>query len=83
MEMLLNMSINNSNWSNEERNAIIDRAVEIYLEKRRKTKTSSDLVNEESTTKRAKISNESLDSESGENDFDSDGMPISTDSDST
>ena len=29
------------------------------------------------------ISNESLDSESGDGDFDSDAMPVSTDSDST
>ena len=41
MDMLLNIAVSDKNWSEEERCEIIDRAVEIYLEKRRKTKTSS------------------------------------------
>ena len=62
MDMLLNIAVNDKNWSEEERCEIIDRTVEIYLEKRRKTKTSSSTAasqTEEPASKFAKISSDS------------------------
>ena len=44
MEMLLSISVNDKNWSPEERDEIIERATEIYLEKRRKKKLSTTAV---------------------------------------
>ena len=44
MEMVLSISVNDKNWSPEERDEIIERATEIYLEKRRKKKLSTTAV---------------------------------------
>ena len=40
MESVLMISVNDKNWSQRERDDILERAVDIYLEKRRKTKMS-------------------------------------------
>ena len=47
MEMLLSISVNDKNWSPEERDEIIERATEIYIEKRRKKKLSTTAVHGE------------------------------------
>ena len=47
MEMVLSISVNDKNWSPEERDEIIERATEIYIEKRRKKKLSTTAVHGE------------------------------------